>query len=564
MDIPLVSSLPPGSIGSIGPLINRAPAAPIVPTLSPLPPSLTTVDLSPLGRFLSAASLFQKKMLGLQVSASTITESQAREYSEILVSSATLAVAFNELQANNIGGTDVDGGSLDQQSLSTLFAQQLATRTAADGGDAETALASLASIGLSFAPGPLGADDNLTVDLPLLQVALEVDPATTGALLSRAGAAFGALVQADVQVADLFADPPQVTAASAAFAAPALAPAPGAAGAPSRDDVFLQELISENSEASRPAAAPGPAQAGIGLPNQAGSSAAALQAQEAFVRASESRTAPVAAPANSGADVQELVNVSSSAAAVENNVLAEQALADRAIALAANERTQSAFEDERAALAEAIDTRDRQDLANARNTAAAQAEDNALASNQAAAANANRTLAEQALSERAATRAGNERSLRANQEERFALREAVEGQDRVKQASLTAQDRIDEQRRLQDVRTAQQLAADNTVEPLTMNATTNTVARSAQQAEEAAVARAQPPQPSLRDQALQAARDPAIAAAIAAYSLNTGAFAALNARQEQGAPRTKSVPAVSGVSKVSAVDSATEPKAGTP
>lgn len=562
MDIPLVSSLPPGSIGSIGPLINRAPAAAIAPTLSPLPPSLTTVDLSPLGRFLSAASLFQKKMLGLQVSASTITESQAREYGEILASSATLAVAFNELQSNNIGGTDVDAGSLDQQSLSTLFAQQLATRTAAEGDAAGTALASLASIGLSFVPGPLGAVDNLTVDLPLLLVALEVDPDTTGALLSRAGAAFGALVQADAQVTDLFADQPQETAA---FAAPALAPAPRAAGAASRDDVFLQELISENSEASRPAA-PAAAQAGIGSPNEAASSAAALQAQDAFVRASENRTAPAAAAANSGADVQQQVNVSSSAAPVENNVLAEQALADRAIALASDERTQSASEDERAALSEAIDTRDRQVLANARNSAAAQAEVNALASNQSAAANANRTLAEQALSERAATIAANERSLRTNQEERFALREAVEGQDRLKQASLTAQDRIEEQRRLQDVRIAQQLAADNTPAPLATAIAANaaTMTRSAQQAEEAAVARSQPQQPGLRDQALQAARDPAIAAAIAAYSLNTGAFAALNARQEQGAARTKSVPAVSGVSKISAVDSATEPKAGTP
>lgn len=561
MDIPLVSSLPPGSIGSIGPLTNRAPAAAIAPALSPLPPSLTTVDLSPLGRFLSAASLFQKKMLELQVSASTITESQAREFGDILASSATLAVAFNELQANDIGGTDVDAGSLDQQSLATLFAQQLAARTAADGGDAATALASLASIGLSFGPGPLGAGENLTVDLPLLQVALEVDPATTGALLSRAGAAFGALVQADVQAADLSAEPPQETPAPAA---PASAPAPGAAGAPSRDDVFLQELISENSEASRPAA-PATAQAGIVLPSEAAASAAALQAQQAFVRASESRTAPAAAPANSGADVQEQVNLSSNAAPAESNLPAEQALADRAIALASNERTQSASEDERAALSDAIDTRDRQNLTNARNTAAAQAEDTALASNQAAAANANRLLAEQALSERAATLAANERSLRENQEERFALREAVEGQDRLTQANLTAQDRIDEQRRLQDVRTAQQLGADDTPAALTTAAATSaTIARSAQQTEDAARALAQPPQPGLRDQALQAARDPAIAAAIAAYSLNTGAFAALNARQELAAPRTKSVPAVSGVSKVSAVDSATEPKAGTP
>lgn len=437
MEVPLVSSLPLGSIGSIGPLLSRAPVAEIAPALAPLPPSLTTVDLSPLGRFLSATALFQKKILELQVSGTTVTESQAQELSDILASSSTLVVAFNQLQAASIDS--VDAGSLDQQSLPTLFAQQFAARTEADGGDADTALASLASIGLSFTAGP-DAGDSLRADLPLLQVALEVDPSTTTGLLRRAGEAFGALVQADPGVQD---------APALAQAAPVTAPA--YASLPSSDDLFLQEIINERVVAGAPPSIP--------------------------------------------VDDQE-----------------------------------------------------------------AQAEDKALAANQAGAATANRALAEQALADRAATLASNERS----QEDRFAMSQLVEEQDRLKQASIDVQARMDEQQRQQAIRSAQQLAMDGTPEPMATAGATPVMRRAAQTVEQEAPMRSPAPTQGLRDQALQAARDPAIAAAIAAYSLNTGAFAALNARQELAAQRPKAVPAVSGVSKVSGVASATEPKPGNP
>lgn len=439
MEVPLVSSLPLGSVGSIGPLLDRAPAAEIAPALALLPPSLTTVDLSPLGRFLSAAALFQKKMLELQVSGTTVTESQAQELSEILASSSTLVVAFNQLQTASIDSADVDAGSLDQQSLPTLFAQQFAARTEADGGDADTALASLASIGLSFTGGP-DAGDSLRADLPLLQVALEVDPATTTGLLRRAGEAFGALVQADPGVQD---------APALAQAAPVTAPAN--ASLPSSDDLLLQEIINERVAAGAPPFIP--------------------------------------------VDDQE-----------------------------------------------------------------AQLEDMALAANQAGAATANRTLAEQTLGDRAATLESNEGS----QEDRFAMSQLIEEQDRLKQASIDVQARMDEQQRQQAIRSAQQLAMDGTLEPMATASATPSLPRTGQTVAQEAPMRSPAPTAGLRDQALQAARDPAIAAAIAAYSLNTGAFAALNARQELAAQRPKAVPAVSGVSKVSGVASATEPKPGNP
>ncbi len=440
MDIPLVSALPLGSISSLGPLANRAPVAEVAPALVPLAPSLTTVDLSPLGQFLSASSLFQKKLLELQVSATTVSEAQAREFSELLASSSTLAVAFNALETTDIGGTDVDAGSLEQQSLASLFAQQFEARTEAAGGDAQTALASLASIGLFFTPSPVSAA-SLQVDLPLLQVALEVDPATTTALLGRAAESFGALVPANVGVAALIAEPAQ--------------------GEP---------LVP----------------AGVEVPT--------LLAQP---------------PAQ-----------------------------------AAPER---------------VDTSERQDLANAGNVVAAQLDDKALAANQAGAAAASRAAAEQSLAERAAMLAENE----GRQEDRFAMSERVEEQNRLKQASIDVQARIDEEQRQQALRSAQQLVAGSTP-PLETTAIGAPFTPPAAQALEQEMPLPAPtPQPGLREQALQAARDPAIAAAIAAYSLNTGAFGALNARQELAAQRPKVVPAVSAVDKVTAVTSATEPKAGT-
>ncbi len=67
-----------------------------------------------------------------------------------------------------------------------------------------------------------------------------------------------------------------------------------------------------------------------------------------------------------------------------------------------------------------------------------------------------------------------------------------------------------------------------------------------------------PPQPlnpvPLVNNAQQLARDPAIAAAIAAYNLSAGPFAALNGRPEQAALRPKVIPPVNSVTKVAAIE----------
>jgi hypothetical protein len=64
------------------------------------------------------------------------------------------------------------------------------------------------------------------------------------------------------------------------------------------------------------------------------------------------------------------------------------------------------------------------------------------------------------------------------------------------------------------------------------------------------------------DPGQQLARDPAIAAAIAAYNLHTGPFAVLNGRPELAAPRIKPVAPVSEVTRVTPVDASTDLKSG--
>jgi hypothetical protein len=581
MDIPAISSNMLGSLLPVAPLTGSRTtlAEPVTPGVA-VAPSLTTVDLSPLGRFLSAASLLQKKTLELQVAGTTVSESQAREYSELIASTATLAVSFNQLQASAIDSTDVDTDAGARQSLADLFAQQFAALTLADGGDPDTALASLASIGLSFGDNPLLASGaGLNVNVPLLEVALEVDPATTTALLSRAGRAFGAVAQANVQVSDLIADPqPSATAtASAAPPAAGLPPlqaappaAPTVAGAQSPDDLFLQELLTQGADQPATAAAPGLANAAssfaapapLAAPQASGNPqpAAAIQAQDAFVRATQSRTSGPLAPPDSDAAVQELVNASSSAAPADESRLAEQALAERAIALAQNDKTQSARESEREAALDDLEARDRQELIDA---GKAISERSAQDASQPA-VSASHTQAEQALAQRAADLADSERLQRIGDDERRAL-QALEGKvARNDAGNRLVEQRRDEQERLQREMTAQQLLEANGPASVRTPAPADTATVELMPAP--AMAAAQPGAVALspQERALQAARDPAMLAAIAAYSLNTGAFAALNARQEAAAQRVKPVPAVSGVSRVGAVESATESKTGRP
>jgi hypothetical protein len=584
MDIPQLSSVPLTGVAgttAIAPL--AAPAADDAVIVAPAAPSLTTVDLSPLGRFLSATSLFQKKLIELQVSSTSVPDSQAGTFGEVAAATTAFAVAFNELQASSLDGTDAETGR--GESLAGLFARQFGAETSAAGANQGSALDSLASIGVRFNADPtVDPDARLTVDLPLLQVALEVDPATTTALLERAGAAFGTLVQAEVQPADLGA-----TAEPPASVLPDLtAPAPGT---PLPEDAFEQQSLTENARVATaprdnlgavsapatpqaalaevvPSPAPAtleasPATTGAALAAadalaarnavakaqanaqgnapaadptartiatgaQAPRSTAAAQAQEAFERATQARAATPATPTNTTADVQELVNAGNSAATPA--VPAFQAIPVTPPASAALPGTTEAV---------------------------------AEVARQSAATPVTRPAAEKELADRALELAENKRSQSAYEEERAQLADRIEELDRQRVAQQEVEDRGLQLRRQAEDLDARRLAAGQTQAAVpAATVAVRAVPSDLAQPELTAADQARPLAPLLAS-GPPSARDPAVAAAIAAYSLNTGPFAALNARQELAAQRVKTVPAVSSVARVAPIETETAPKGGT-
>ncbi|MEJ7808069.1 MAG: hypothetical protein WKG03_19375, partial [Telluria sp.] len=282
MDVPLVTSAP-----------LRAPAVitPVsVTQLSPTAPSQaagallaqTTVDLSPLGRFLSAVTLFQKRILELQANPAAVAADDEEALAAVASSAVALSESANELQTSLINGTS------DDQSLATLFNQQFNAQTA-NGGEGDSD--SLAAIGLTFTPAA-GGEDLLEVDTAVLQAAFVADPQGTAALLGRTAAAFGALTGV---AAEAGADPSILTAdepaASTATGLPAQANTPASTktaepAAPfSSDAAFLQELLADTPKPGLALSqAPPPAVA------EANATFAAERAAEAVADARPGRT----------------------------------------------------------------------------------------------------------------------------------------------------------------------------------------------------------------------------------------------------------------------------------
>ncbi len=232
MDIPLVNTAPASAPRSVAPVIapNVAPAAQAQTVAALL--AQTTVDLSPMGRFLSAIALFQKRLIDQQANAS---EAAAEEANAALVAAVVAVVdSANTLQTSSITATD------DGQTLGTLFQQQFDAQTGTAGDSA-----GLAGIGLTV-------DDNglFDVDTALLEAALNDAPAAATTLLTRAGAAFGALAGVTPETG---ADPTVLTDGQSSLfdlpvpAAPAefdaLPVFADAGPAPTSDDNFLQELL---------------------------------------------------------------------------------------------------------------------------------------------------------------------------------------------------------------------------------------------------------------------------------------------------------------------------------
>jgi hypothetical protein len=523
MDIPLVNTAPASAPRTVAPVSAPTVAATAQAQTVAALLAQTTVDLSPMGRFLSAIALFQKRLIELQASQAAAQAASEQDVAALVSSAVALAESANTLQTSAITETS------DDQSLATLFGQQFDAQTGIP-GDSD----SLAAIGLSFTD-----DGVLDVDTDVLRAALADDPAAATDLLTRAGAAFAALAGinpgagADISAllddeASVFDLPGQSAPAPfeelPQFADPA--PAPGS------DDAFLQELLAET---------PRPALALDQAPPPAFSEAAAtFAAQRAADTPLSANQTEAAAPNLAAPATQELpASPAAVAAGAQPDIPRTSAVAGQPAAPAG--AAQPAQVQAQAAPSPAGPTRAALDATRDANLR--------FADTIAAERDANVRIVG-ARTAQAATPPAQDDD--AQTLEKAALVRATEqASERQRLGANVEQTRLD---RARDARQLTALQLDDAA-PLRER-----LAAAVPQSAPASDVAPQPgvPQPQPQQQAfnntLQLARDPSIAAAIAAYNLNTGPFAALNGRPELAAIRPKVVPAVDNVTKVAAIE----------
>jgi hypothetical protein len=524
MDIPLVNTAPASAPRSVAPVVAPAvaPAAQAQTVAALL--AQTTVDLSPMGRFLSAIALFQKRLIEQQANAS---EAAAEEASAALVA-AVIAVAdsANTLQTSAITASD------DGQTLGTLFQQQFDAQTGTAGDSA-----SLAEIGLTV-------DENglFNVDTEVLEAALNEDPTGATTLLTRAGAAFGALGGVTPEAG---ADPTVLTDGQPSLfdlpvpAAPAefeeLPVFADAAPAPTSDDNFLQELL---------ATTPRPALALDQAPPPAISEAAAtFAAQPQPQPEPQLLQAPAPAPAQTQSQPQAQPDASAPQPAAASAPASVPVAAPDVPAqtIGRSPPDQPAVETTTAPAAQlpperVQETRDAERDANVRF--------------------ADTVAAERAANQRILNAEQNARLTQAELREEQVLEDEALARSNAEASEQQRLARNSEQMRLDRLRENRELDAADLEEqaPLRERLASTVLQYVAPAGETVATNLPQQQQPQPFNNTQQLARDPSIAAAIAAYNLNTGPFAALNGRPELAPTRPRPVAPVENVTRVAAIE----------
>ena len=395
--------------------------------------------------------------------------------------------------------------------------------------------------------------------------------------------------------------PPLAQAGSTAVSASPAAQLPGNA-----ENLFVQNLVTESLRNSRALAdsraadaAQALGQASVDQPDDASAypvqadvialPAATTQAQvqegsvEALQeeRAAQARALDQARAEARQADVTAATEAAQSAAAAARTAAsaAEDAAAAAAAAAAAQDTARAAAPASAAAAATAVaaaantaaasaaaqqktSEQSRTDAA-ATNTKQVQtiaADHRTAASNAAKVAQEAQLLAQQLQAEREATRQLDEKIANASDAVRAALAKDLEQREAARIDQLRLDRTVEERRADQQEQLAEDMLRQDRAalqdqlarpsgamrtatvrEPLNQDQDLNPVAARAPQAV---------PQPL--NQAQQLARDPAIAAAIAAYNVSTGPFAAQNGRPDIAPPKPRPVPPVAGVTKVAA------------
>lgn len=556
MDIaPITPSVTPG-LGATAPIApTRAVAIEQAQSLSFLPVAPTTVDLSTQGSFLSLATLFQKKTLQLQASVEADTDTP-QSLAEVSSLAQALTTFFNELQTAPVDNSGLPAGTLGQQSLSAQFLQQF-------GDPADETQANLGRIGVKLDSSPLG-ESSLSIDQAALNDAFARDPAGTSNLLVRTGNAFFGVISAQVLAntgnIDLFADDEVSNTDSLGL--------PDLAAPPATANVFAQSLVADTvrngnelpDDRARGITLPGdvtapaadvPSEQAPALPvtatgnAQAAEIEAATQAVTAQIAAAQAAP-PLAAPQTAAA--QQVAQAPVPQAVAQNAV--QQTVAQTAVPQAVAQAAATPA----TAVASEVQTQDQLTTTATTNPAskAASVEQEA------------RDLAQQLQAERTAARELDERIAKASDEVRAALARDVDKQDAARIEALR-QDRLQVQQRTEredqeraDLLRRDELAREN-AQAAEVLARAKVTAPAEPAVQEQTVSKPPPVEPN---QAQQLARDPSTAAAIAAYNLNNGPFAAQNVRADVLAPKVKLVPPVASVPKVQPVAALDTSKGG--
>lgn len=560
MDIaPITPSVTPG-LGATTPIApTQVVAIEQAQSLSFLPVAPTTVDLSTQGSFLSLATLFQKKTLQLQASVEAESDTP-QSLADVSSLAQALTTFFNELQTAPVDNSGLPAGSLGQQSLSAQFLQQF-------GDPADETQANLGRIGVKLDNSPLGGS-SLNIDQAALNDAFARDPAGTSNLLVRTGNAFFGVISAQVLAntgnIDLFAD--DEVSNTESLGLPDVAATPALTTPPAAPNVLAQSLVADTvrngnelpDDRANGITLPGDVTApAAGVPSgktpavpanatvQAAETEAATQAVAAQIAAAQA-TPPLAAPQTVAA--KQVTQAAAAQAASQTAVplaVAQTAVPQTVAQAAATPATTTASEVQTQDQAAATDTSNS-------TSKAAKVEQEA------------RDLAQQLQAERTAARELDERIANASDEVRAALARDVDKHDAARIETLQ-QDRLQAQQRTarEDQERADLLRRDELARENAQAAEVLARAKVTAPAEPAVQVQAvvQPP-PVAPNQAQQLARDPSTAAAIAAYNLNNGPFAAQNVRADVLAPKVKLVPPVASVPKAEPVAALDTSKGG--
>lgn len=154
--------------------------------------SSTTVELSGLGQLLSTTDIFRNTLANLRPGStdSGLGENFGTDIASLAAEAQNFVDAFNTVQSNLARLAQPIGG-LTTEPLAAQFSQTLNQLVAAPLDSGDSAVTSLAQLGITLQTTPTLAGGRLTIDLDTLRTAFDSNPTATFAALGEAVQSFG-------------------------------------------------------------------------------------------------------------------------------------------------------------------------------------------------------------------------------------------------------------------------------------------------------------------------------------------------------------------------------------